>query len=149
MKPNNQTTEDLREWYFFDAQGKILGRLATEIADSLRAKKKANFAPNADNGAFVVVINADNFVLTGKKEESKRYYAHTGYLGNLKTQTLPELKKSKPGLALTKAVAGMLPKNKLQKCFLDRLKVYTGAEHPHMNAKFVNVDGTTKPEPKL
>jgi large subunit ribosomal protein L13 len=127
-----------RDWYLIDAKDKALGRVATEIADLLRGKKKVDFAPNADKGDYVVVINADKFVLTGKKEETKRYYKHTGYLGNLKTTTVAELKEKKPGEVLKKAVTGMLPKNKLQDEFLGRLKVYADETHPHANVKFKN-----------
>lgn len=131
------TTEN-RNWYLLDAKGKILGRLATEIADLLRGKNKTSFAPNADGGDNVVVINADQFILTGKKEEQKRYYKHTGYLGNLKTTTVGELKEKKPGEVLKIAVNGMLPKNRLQKKFLARLKLYSTEAHPHADIKFVN-----------
>lgn len=131
----NKTTEN-RDWYLFDAEGKVLGRMATAIADLLRGKKKVDFAPNADGGDFVVVVNADKFILTGKKEEQKRYYKHTGYLGNLKTFTVADYRKKKPGKIVEEAVRGMLPKNKLQDKFMARLKIYAGSEHPHLNAKF-------------
>lgn len=125
-----------REWYLIDAKDKVLGRIATQIADILRGKNKINFAPNADNGDFVVVVNADKFILTGKKVEQKRYYSHSGYLGNLKVKTVTEMIASKPGEILKKAVSGMLPDNKLRSDFLSRLKTYSEAEHPHKNAKF-------------
>ena len=127
-----------RNWYIFDAKDRVLGRLATEIADLLRGKKKSNFAPNVDNGDFVVVVNAEKVVLTGRKEDQKKYYKHTGYLGNLKTYTVPELRKDHPEKLLQNAVYGMLPKNKLQDLFMGRLKVYAGSKHPHVNAKFKN-----------
>ncbi|MCX6808722.1 MAG: 50S ribosomal protein L13 [Candidatus Berkelbacteria bacterium] len=137
MSENKET--DARNWYHLDAKGKVLGRLATEIANLLRGKDKTNFAANLDQGDYVVVTNADAFVLTGKKVDQKRYYRHTGYLGNLKTYTVPELLKDKPGEILTKAVEGMLPHNRLQKGFMDRLKVYSSDSHPHQNIKFKNV----------
>ncbi len=134
MLKNNQN----KDWYLFDAKGKVLGRLATEIADILRGKKKVDFAPNKDGGDFVVVINADQFILTGKKEDQKRYYHHTGYLGNLKTMTVEDMKTQKPGEILKLAVKGMLPKNKLEDVFMARLKVYADENHPHTNIKFKN-----------
>lgn len=129
-----------RNWYIFDAKGKTLGRLATEIADLLRGKKKPIFVNNQDCGDYVVVLNAGKVELTGKKEEQKRYYKHTGYIGNLKTKTVPEIREQKPEFLIKHAVEGMLPKNKLQDKFMARLKVYTGKEHPHQNVKFVNQD---------
>lgn len=134
----NTKTELERDWYLIDIEGKTLGRISTEIAGILRGKKKVNFAPNADNGDYVVAINSDKFVLTGNKETQKRYYRHSGYLGNLKTATVADLKKKKPGDILKFAVEGMLPHNKLQKQFIGRLKIYSGTEHPHQNAKFKN-----------
>jgi len=125
-----------REWYLIDAKEQILGRVSTKIANILRGKDKPTFRPNQDQGDFVVVINADKFILTGKKVDQKRYYKHTGYLGNLKTQTVPELLKTKPGEIIKRSVLGMLPKNKLQDEFMSRLKIYASAEHPHKNIKF-------------
>ncbi len=129
---------DNKNWYIFDAKDQILGRLSTQIADLLRGKKKANFAPNADNGDYVVVINAEKVVLTGRKEDQKRYYRHTGYLGNLKTFTVPELREKNPEQILIHSVKGMLPKNKLNDIFMSRFKVYAGGKHPHVNIKFKN-----------
>lgn len=125
-------------WYIFDAKGAILGRLSTQIADILRGKLKPTFVNHQDTGDFVVVINAEKIVLSGKKEEQKRYYKHTGYIGNLKTHTVPELRAKHPEKILENAVYGMLPKNKLRDPFMKRLKVYVGKEHPHQNIKFVN-----------
>ncbi|MFA7253533.1 MAG: 50S ribosomal protein L13 [Patescibacteria group bacterium] len=133
-----QTSSENKDWYIIDLKDRVLGRACTEIADILRGKNKPNFSNNADNGDYVVVLNADKFILTGRKEDQKRYYKHTGYLGNLKTFTVPELKKSKPGEILKHAVTGMLPSNKLRDQFLSRLKVYSGSEHPHQNIKFKN-----------
>ncbi|MFA5926813.1 MAG: 50S ribosomal protein L13 [Patescibacteria group bacterium] len=125
-----------RNWYLFDAKEQILGRLATEVASSLRGKRKVSFRENLDNGDYVVVVNAEKIVLTGSKEENKRYYRHTGYLGNLQVTTLKEMRKEHPGEIIKHAVAGMLPKNKLRDQFLKRLKIYTGSKHPHQNVKF-------------
>lgn len=120
-----------REWRLFDAEGKVLGRLATEIADTLRGKNKPTFTPHMDTGDFVVVVNADKIRLTGKKLSDKVYYRHTGYPGGIKGITAGKLLEKKPEMLITEAVKGMLPKNKLQKVFMKKLKVYTGGEHPH------------------
>lgn len=128
------------KWYIFDAKDEVLGRLATKSANILRGKLKTEFANNLDCGDFVVVINAEKIKLTGKKEEQKRYYHHTGYIGNLKTTTLKELREDKPEDIIKKAVYGMLPKNTLRDKFMARLKVYKGSTHPHLNAKFENIE---------
>jgi len=138
MKQNNE-----RQWYFYDAKNQILGRLATQIADNLRCKKNPSFTNNVDSGDYVVVVNAEKIVLTGNKEDQKRYYRHTGYIGNLKTFTVPELRKNNPEEIIKKAVYGMLPSNKLRDDFMARLKIYAGPKHPHQNIKFAN---STKPE---
>jgi large subunit ribosomal protein L13 len=135
-------TQINREWYIFDAKDKILGRLSTEVADLLRGKKKVDFDNAVDSGDCVVIINAEKIVLTGKKEESKRYYKHTGYIGNLKTTTVPELRESKPEQILKHAIYGMLPKNTLRDKKIKRLKIYAGTTHPHQNVKFVNSKST-------
>lgn len=118
-----------RKWYVVDAQGKTLGRLATEIAQVLRGKKRVDFAPHVDNGDYVVVLNCDKFVVTGNKMTDKMYHRHTGYLGGLVSTPLNKLLEKKPQRALEAAVQGMLPKNKLRKGMLDRLKLFTGNEH--------------------
>lgn len=133
-KSNNQN----REWYLFDAKDEVLGRLATKTADLLRGKKKPCFANHLDCGDYVVIVNAEKVLLTGKKEDQKRYYKHTGYLGNLKTSTVPELRAKNPAKIIEHAVAGMLPKNKLQDDFMSRLKIYKGKDHPHVNVTFKN-----------
>ena len=120
-----------RKWRLFDAEGKVLGRLATEIADTLRGKNKPTFTPHIDTGDFVVVVNAEKIKLTGNKLDDKVYYHHTGYPGGIKGITAGKLLEKKPEQVLIEAVKGMLPKNKLQKVFLTKLKVYAGAEHPH------------------
>ena len=133
----NQSNEN-RKWYFFDAKDYVLGRLSTEIAVLLRGKNKIEFANNLDCGDYVVIVNAEKIQLTGKKEEQKRYYKHTGYIGNLKETNVPELRAKKPEQIILRAVMGMLPKNKLQDLFMARLKVYKGSTHPHPNIKFEN-----------
>ncbi len=120
-----------RKWFVVDAQGKVLGRLATEIATRLRGKHKPTYSTFMDNGDFVVVVNADKIQLTGSKWDDKKYYRHTGYLGGLKEMTAKELLAKKPEDILVKAVRGMLPKNRLGRTQLKKLKVYVGGEHPH------------------
>lgn len=127
-----------REWHLFDAKGVVLGRLSTEIVDILRGKKKPSFRNHLDGGDYVVVVNADKVKLTGKKEDQKYYYRHTGYIGNLKVKSLKEMRQEKPEEIIKHSVAGMLPKNKLQDDFLSRLKIYVGAKHPHVNIEFIN-----------
>ncbi len=120
-----------KKWYIVDAEGKHLGRLATEIARLLRGKHKPIFTPHVDSGDFVVVINADKVVLTGKKLEQKKYARHSGYPGGLKTLTYLQLLAKKPELAIEKAVKGMLPHNRLGRAQMRKLKVYSGKDHPH------------------
>lgn len=125
-----------RNWYLFDAKDQVLGRLSTEVANTLRGKRKVAFRANLDNGDYAVVVNAEKIVLTGSKEEDKRYYRHTGYLGHLRVTTLKEMRQVNPEEIIKQAVAGMLPKNKLTDQFLGRLKIYAGSKHPHQNIKF-------------
>lgn len=120
-----------RNWQVVDAEGKILGRLATEIANILRGKNKPTFTPHMDTGDFVVVINAGKISLTGKKLTDKVYYHHTGYPGGIRSITAEKLLEKKPEQLLIEAVKGMLPKNKLQSVFMKKMKVYAGADHPH------------------
>ncbi len=120
-----------RDWYVLDAEGKTLGALATEAATLLRGKHKPTFAPHADCGDHVIIINAEKVVLTGKKLDQKMYYHHTGYIGNMKEVKYGTLMKTKPEFAVTKAVKGMLPSTTLGRKALTRLRVYKGAEHPH------------------
>ncbi len=127
-----------RQWFLFDAKDEILGRMGTRVADILRGKNKSCFASNIDCGDYVVIVNAEKIKLSGKKEEQKRYYKHTGYIGNLKTKTVSELRENNAEYIIYHAIAGMLPKNKLQTQFLSRLKIYKGSKHPHQNVKFVN-----------
>jgi large subunit ribosomal protein L13 len=120
-----------KKWFLVDAQSKILGRLAAQIAARLRGKHKAIFTPHADTGDFVVVINADKVSLTGKKWDNKIYYRHSGYLGGLKQISAKKLLEKRPEDVLRFAVKGMLPKNSLGRRQLKKLKVYAGSEHPH------------------
>ena len=118
-------------WYLVDADQRTLGRLATEIADLLRGKGKPAYTPHVDTGDFVVVVNARNVRVTGKKLEQKIYYRHSGYPGGLRERTLAEQLERRPEEVIRKAVKGMLPKNKLASAQLRKLKVYAGPEHPH------------------
>ena len=120
-----------RDWVVFDASGKILGRFATKIADKLRGKDKPTFTPHVDGGDFVVVINADKVKVTGNKAEQKKYYKHSLYPGGLKEKSYKEVLESTPERIIENAVKGMLPKNKLGKSIIKKLKVYSGSEHPH------------------
>ncbi|HEY7166660.1 MAG TPA: 50S ribosomal protein L13 [Candidatus Binatia bacterium] len=120
-----------RQWYIVDAQGKILGRMATEIARVLRGKNKPIYTPNADAGDFVIVINARGVRLTGKKLEQKIYYRHTNYPGGIRERTAAKMLTEKPEEIVRLAVKGMLPKNRLSRRLVTKLKVYAGPEHPH------------------
>jgi large subunit ribosomal protein L13 len=132
MKTRSVTEEQAeRQWWVVDMEGQTLGRAATRIAHVLRGKHKPTYTPHTDTGDFVVVLNADKFVLTGRKRDQKRYHHHTGTIGGLKTTTVTRLQADKPGEVVRKAVAGMLPKNILGRRMLKKLKVYAGGEHPH------------------
>ena len=120
-----------RSWYVLDAEGKTLGSIAAEAAHLLRGKHKPTFAPHADCGDFVIVVNVEKMVLTGNKLEKKMYYHHTGYIGNMKKVQYKTLMAEKPGFVLKKAVKGMLPANTIGAKSLTRLHIYQGAEHPH------------------
>lgn len=120
-----------RNWVVVDLTDKVLGRAATRIADLLRGKTKPQFTPHIDTGDFVVAINAAKLKLTGQKKSQKIYYRHTGYKGGIKEETAGSLLDRKPERLILKAVQGMLPKNKMQKHYLKKLKVYAGADHPH------------------
>ena len=120
-----------KDWYLVDAENKILGRLATQIAMRLRGKHKPIFTPHADTGDFIVVINAEKVALTGKKWDKKLYYRHSGYIGGLKEISAKKLLEKKPEDVLRFAVRGMLPKNSLGRRQLKKLKIYTGSDHPH------------------
>lgn len=120
-----------RKWYVIDAEDKVLGRLAGEIATILRGKHKPQFTPHMDTGDFVIVVNAEKVKLTGKKREQKTYYWHTGYTGGIRSRTAEELLARNPEEVIRKAVWGMLPKNKLSRQQLTKLKIYAGPDHPH------------------
>ena len=120
-----------KKWYVVDAENKVLGRLATEIANRLRGKHKPTFSSFIDNGDFIVVTNAEKIQLTGNKLDDKKYYRHTGYIGGIKETSARELLAKHPTDLITKAVKGMLPKNKLGRAQLKKLKVYAGKDHPH------------------
>lgn len=123
--------EVAREWFVVDAEEKILGRLATQIATRLRGKHKPEFAPHVDTGDFVVVVNAEKIRVTGAKLDQKKYYHHTGYPGGIREISLKDLLATKPEEVIRKAVRGMLPKNRLGRAMLKKLKIYAGTEHPH------------------
>jgi large subunit ribosomal protein L13 len=123
--------EVAREWYLVDADGQTLGRLATRIADTLRGKLKPQYTPHVDTGDFVIVVNAEKIAVTGNKLDQKRYYRHSGYPGGLRTRTLREQLDRRPTEVLRVAVKGMLPKNRLARRQLTKLKIYAGPEHPH------------------
>ncbi len=127
-----QRKEDVvRQWYHYDAEGKILGRLAVEITKKLMGKEKVTFTPHVDGGDFVIVTNAANVAVTGNKLLAKKYYNHSGFPGGLRERRLEEILAKKPEEAIYLAVKRMLPKNRLGRQMLSRLKVYAGAEHGH------------------
>jgi len=119
------------QWFVVDAENIVLGRLATRIADVLRGKHKPIYTPSVDTGDFVVVLNADKIALTGNKAADKTYYSHSGFPGGIKSVTAGELLEKKPEELIRKAVKGMLPKNKLARQMIKKLKVYAGGAHPH------------------
>ncbi len=120
-----------RKWYVIDADGVVLGRLASKAAHMLRGKHKPTFTPHVDTGDYIIIINADKVVLTGNKLDEKIYYHHSGYPGGLKETKYRDLIKNKSCFAVKKAVAGMLPKGPLGRKMLKKLKIYAGSEHPH------------------
>mgnify|MGYP000890128906 FL=1 len=130
-----RTGEISRKWHLIDADGQVLGRMATRIADLLRGKGKAEFTPHVDTGDFVVVINAAKVKLTGKKDLQKTYTRYSGYPGGLKTIPVARVRERHPERLVEHAVAGMMPKNKLGRALLSKLKVYAGSEHPHAAQK--------------
>ena len=123
--------EIARDWYVVDAEGQTLGRLATQIADTLRGKTKPQYTPHVDTGDFVIVVNAEKIAVTGQKLDQKRYYRHSGYPGGLRSRTLREQLDHRPAEVLRKAVKGMLPRNRLARQQITKLKIYAGPEHPH------------------
>jgi large subunit ribosomal protein L13 len=123
--------EVAHDWYVVDANGRTLGRLATEIARRLRGKHKPEFTPHVDTGDYIIVVNAEKIRVTGNKLKDKLYQHHTGYIGNLKTRTLETMLANAPEQVITKAVKGMLPKNKLGAVMLKKLRVFAGPDHNH------------------
>jgi large subunit ribosomal protein L13 len=124
-----------RNWFVVDATGLTLGRLATRIADTLRGKRKPEYTPHIDTGDFVIVVNAEKISVTGDKRTAKLYHRHSGYPGGLKTRTLQEMLDRRPEEVIRLAVKGMLPRNRLARKQLTKLKVYAGPEHPHVAQK--------------
>jgi len=126
-----KATDVERRWYVVDAEGETLGRLATRIADTLRGKQKPTYTPHVDTGDFVVVVNAEKIGVTGQKLDQKRYYRHSGYPGGIRSRTLREQLERRPTEVIRTAVKGMLPRNKLARRQITKLKVYAGPNHPH------------------
>jgi large subunit ribosomal protein L13 len=120
-----------QDWYIVDASGKTLGRLSSELARRLRGKHKPVFTPHVDTGDYIVVINAEKIAVTGKKLQDKMYYRFTGYIGNMKSESLGQALDAHPERVIETAVKGMLPKNPLGRAMFKKLKVYKGSEHPH------------------
>ena len=136
MKTFQATAQDReRDWYVVDAEGKTLGRLATQIADALRGKRKPTYTPHIDTGDFVIVVNAEKVAVTGNKREKKLYWRHSGYPGGIRSRTLGDLLEKRPEEVTRKAVKGMLPRNRLARQQIRKLKVYAGPEHPHQAQK--------------
>jgi len=136
MKTFSPTPKDIKhDWFVVDAENQVLGRLASQIAHRLRGKHKPEFAPHMDNGDYIIVVNCDKIKVTGTKMHDKMYYRHSGWVGGLRTTSLTEMLAKKPTQVLTLAVRGMLPKNKLARVLLKKLKVYAGPEHPHAAQK--------------
>jgi large subunit ribosomal protein L13 len=132
MKTYSQKASEIqRDWYVVDASGQVLGRLATQIATLLRGKHKPTFTPHLDGGDFVVVTNAEKIRVTGRKAEQKVYYRHTGYPGGLKMTSYKMMREKHPDRILRQAVKGMLPKNRLGRRLMTKLKIYAGPHHPH------------------
>ena len=148
MKTNStKPSEITREWWLVDAEGVVLGRLASEVAQRLRGKHKPNFAPHLDTGDHVIVINASKVLLTGDKLTQKMHYRHSGYPGGLRAVPYAKLMSTRPEIAIEKAVKGMLPSNRLGRAMLKKLKVYAGPEHPHssQNPKELDIKKVAAP----
>ena len=136
MKTYQANAQDReRGWQIVDAEGKTLGRLATQIANVLRGKHKPTYTPHVDVGDFVIVVNAEKVAVTGDKREKKLYWRHSGYPGGIRSRTLGDLLEKRPEEVIRKAVKGMLPRNRLARQQLRKLKVYAGPEHPHQAQK--------------
>ncbi|GAB3288791.1 50S ribosomal protein L13 [Pseudidiomarina tainanensis] len=121
-----------RDWYVIDAEGKTLGRLATEVARRLRGKHKPEYTPHVDTGDYIIIVNAEKVAVTGRKAQNKIYYSHTGYPGGIKEINFEKLIAKKPEMVIQKAVKGMLPRGPLGRAMFRKLKVYAGAEHNHV-----------------
>jgi large subunit ribosomal protein L13 len=128
-------TDRERNWLVVDASGRTLGRLATQIADALRGKRKPEYTPHIDTGDFVIVINAEKISVSGNKRAAKLYYRHSGYPGGLRTRTFEQMIERRPEEVIRLAVKGMMPRNRLARKQLTKLKVYAGPEHPHVAQK--------------
>ena len=142
MKTFSAKKEEVqRKWYLIDAEEKVLGRMASKIAERLRGKHKPIYTPHVHTGDFIIVTNADKVRVTGKKLKQKIYYRHSGYPGGLKSITTEELKQKKPEELIRLVVKGMLPKNRLGRQMIKKLKVHAGAEHPHQaqNPEVLNI----------
>jgi large subunit ribosomal protein L13 len=136
MRTYQATAQDReRSWYVVDAEGKTLGRLATQIANVLRGKRKPTYTPHVDVGDFVIVVNAEKVAVTGDKREKKLYWRHSGYPGGIRSRTLGDLLEKRPEEVIRRAVKGMLPRNRLARQQLRKLKVYAGSDHPHQAQK--------------
>jgi len=136
MKTFSANNHDIeRNWYLVDAQNKTLGRLSTAIANRLRGKHKPIYTPHVDTGDYIVVVNASKIRVTGKKMTDKVYYKHTGYIGNLKSENLETMLEKHPEKVLLKSVRGMLPKNKLGRAMIKKLRIFAGSEHTHIAQK--------------
>jgi large subunit ribosomal protein L13 len=140
MAPSAKTyvakpTDRERNWLIVDANGKTLGRLATQIADVLRGKRKPEYTPHIDTGDFVVVVNAEKIHVSGNKRQDKRYYRHSGYPGGLRSRTFEEMLAKRPEDIIRLAVKGMMPRNRLARKQITKLKIYAGPEHPHVAQK--------------
>ena len=141
MKTSSLTTKDIvQKWYLIDCSGKKLGRLSVQIANILRGKNKPEYTPNSDVGDFVILINAERIEISGNKSKDKIYFKHTGYPGNLKEINFQDLLNKDPEKVLRNAVKGMLPKNRLNRKIINKLKVYSGENHPHeaQNPEVIN-----------
>ena len=143
MKTYSLKKEEVtRSWFVLDASDKVLGRLATKIADRIRGKDKPSFTPHTDGGDYVIVVNAEKVKVTGSKFTDKKYYTHSLYPGGLKTKTFKDLNEKNPEKIIENAVKGMLPKNKLRKEIIKKLKVFKGPDHDHESQKPINWNPT-------
>ena len=141
MKTKSYKNTDLeKKWLLLDVSDKTLGRLSTKVAFILMGKDKAQYTPNSDLGDYVVIINAEKIKITGNKDTQKNYYRHTGYPGGLKSTTFLDMIEKKPEEIIFKAVQGMLPKNKLSKTMISKLKVYEGENHPHVGQNPIKIE---------